>query len=130
MKQKQTKKQKTYYMQLKTDHKIPKYLKTYKKDFLEYDKKRLTRYKGKFILGVRPTGTNLFQFTDTFKKEVRTDPREEKAWRKHFTTWTVRSPYQKRFFYGSKGKVKEVSKAEAKRIFEREIKVAKGEPRY
>jgi len=114
---------KTYYMQLKQDHKILNYLTHFQKDFLIYDKKVLRKYKGDFILGVRESGTNLLKL-DTMVKNIREDPREGIIWRRSFNVWIKRA--NKRFYYGSKGKVKQIKTEEMlDLIFLRYIRKAK-----
>lgn len=98
---------KTYYAQLRKP--VLGFVQHYKEDFTIADKKLLRGYDGTFILAMRETGTDICLFDNVrdFGK-IRLD---------NIKTWMF--TYNKRYFIGSGGIVKEVLKQEALDVFDR-----------
>ncbi len=127
-------------MQLKQDFKVLDFMQTYQTDFTDRDKKILYGYKGDFILAVRRTGTNLLKLwkepphagknnrdlereldslrqnlsvnNETYKRynELNEEIEYRYYMKKGVHLWIKR--YNQKFYFGSEGTVKEVSKDE------------------
>lgn len=97
----------SYYMQMKPE--VLKTLKAYKDDFLVQDRKLLKNYKGRFLLALRETGTNIILFDKIDIKEYSPEGKADSK------VWIF--GYNNIFFYGDKGYVKMVSKEDAESIF-------------
>lgn len=110
--------EKTYYMQLKSDHKILDKVKRFQKDFTEHDKKALQNYKGDFLYLARESGTHLIKIGKKLRER-----------RSSEDTQHLKSVYQssrkhlqhKWFYYGHDGKIKKISASEADKIFKQSI---------
>ncbi len=116
-------------MQLKEDFKILEFIKGFQNDFLVHDKKALRGYTGDFILQIRPSGTALLKVwknpTITKLEKLSWDEAREKGlwdkkkalidkkknWKEMFEVWILQKTIKGenlRFFFGSKGKVREI----------------------
>ncbi|MBU0501431.1 MAG: hypothetical protein KJ558_10070 [Gammaproteobacteria bacterium] len=81
----------------------------YRQDFEEQDRTALHGFQGRFLLGMRATGTNLLKFDGP--------ERPEATFREIVEYFLFRA--NQRFLYGANGKVKEIPEAKAREIFEK-----------
>lgn len=112
---------KSYYQQLKDDYKLLDFVQGYQSDFTYHDRIELRTVKN-FILAARETGTNIVDLDDLSKRclHKRTLDVVQSCDAEDDGSYTfVFSQYNKRFFYGSDGVVKEITREEAIAIFKK-----------
>jgi len=118
---------KTFYMQLKPV--VLSYVEMYKTDFTKYDKKILTRLwrkhrkSAKFILAIRKTGTNLYDYTTESEKlknsKTESDIRERVGIYKMWIIGNNGYEWNDRFFHCENGEIKEISREDADLIIQK-----------
>lgn len=107
---------KGYYAQLLEDFKILDFMETYKTDFTFHDKQYfdVAGDTFPFILGLRKTGTNMEDLVQT-QQILHEDHKELKLIEEHFKYSLM--GYNQRWFFGNKGKIREISREEAEKTF-------------
>lgn len=93
------------------------YMICFQTDFTEHDRTELENYNGDFILALRTTGTNLLKLSNTQENK-------KKISKKMIDLWIIGKippAYErnKRFFFGSKGTIREISKEQVYTIIEK-----------
>lgn len=117
---------KSYYQQLKEDFKILDFVTCYQSDFTYHDRTELRTIKN-FILAARETGTNIVDLDDLSNRclHKRTLDVVQSCDAEDDGSYTfVFSEYNKRFFYGSGGIVKEINREESIAIFKKYLSKA------
>ena len=104
----------SYYCQLKPT--VLGHLEAYKSDFLVHDRKALRRYHGRFILGIRSTGTNLLRLTDDAPGQIKGTLVASAGFESVARAFLFDA--NERFFVGVSDQVLEVSRQRAEELFQ------------
>lgn len=117
---------KSYYQQLKEDFKILEFVKGFQNDFTYYDRDELRAAKN-FLLAARETGTNFVNLDHLSNRclDQRSLDLVKSCEAKEDEQYTFFfSQYNTRFFYGTNGIVKEITREQALDIFEKYLETA------
>lgn len=114
---------KTLYLQIES--KFLPYLTNYKEDITKHDKKSLENYTGKLLYGCRTTGSSLIKLDLGYFDYLLTDEKIQDIQKHIFDKYIIYilGPLNNtKFAYNDKGKIKEISEAEAKQYATKEAR--------